>query len=343
MQIINNAQDMMLQKSSLGLMIFEADLKRNPKLGGIKDKYLQDTGYTLRFLTIALDMEEPLLFDNYMKWFGQLAYHMRFNIEGMKRHFEACRLIFKEVIEPKFLDRVMLTFDEGIYAFEKAYNDITPVQIEHDQFLNHLLKMDTDQAYQYVLQKIEEGMSIKDIYLNVFQPTLYKVGELWQQRIISVAKEHYITAAIQHIIGKLYPLMFVSRKESIYSMTAVCAGDELHEIGMRMIADFFELSGWDTHFLGSNLPINMITEHMKEHPTDVLAISATTSQHILEVKALIQSIKQDEKLKHIKVLVGGKVFNETPNLWKTIGADAYALEPEQAILLANLIVGESDE
>jgi len=270
-----------------------------------------------------------------------LAYYLHFNLKTMKSHFEAYHHVFNETLSPDFYQVLHHTFDLGIKEFERSFLATKPNQIEMDQFLDYLIQMDDDQAYQFVQLKIEEGYTLKEIYLDLLQPTLYKVGDLWQQRIITVAKEHYITAAIQHIIGKLYPLLFTNKGNASHSMTAVCAGDELHEIGMRMIADFFELSGWDSHFLGSNIPVQLIVEHLMEHPTDILAISATTSSFLIDVKNLIKTIKNHPTLNTIKIIVGGKVFNETPNLWKSLGADAYALNPEQAILFANILVGES--
>ena len=35
------------------------------------------------------------------------------------------------------------------------------------------------------------GISVKDIYLHVFQSSLYEIGRLWQENKITVAQEHY--------------------------------------------------------------------------------------------------------------------------------------------------------
>ncbi|HOI46367.1 MAG TPA: cobalamin-dependent protein [Bacilli bacterium] len=121
-------------------------------------------------------------------------------------------------------------------------------------------------------------------------------------------------------------------------MMGVCAGNELHEIGMRMVADFFELSGWDSIFLGSNIPTLFVIEQLKATPTDLIAISATNANHLYDVQVLINKIKTDDALKHIKIMVGGRAFNETPNLWKKMNADGFATDAEQAVMLGELLV-----
>ena len=50
-------------------------------------KYLQDTQHTLQYLSISLTIEEHLLFLNYMKWFGQVAYYLHFNLPSINRLF----------------------------------------------------------------------------------------------------------------------------------------------------------------------------------------------------------------------------------------------------------------
>lgn len=341
MYLCETPNDMMTHSQSIAISIYQYDVSNHPDLVYFKDKYIQDTVYTIRFLSIALDMEEPQIFTNYMIWFGQLSYYLNFDFKAMESHFEAFKHVFNDLLEPHFRQIFMDTYNTGITHYQHTFLSIKPSDITIDDFLNDLIDMNSRKAYDYVLKKIDEGMGLKEIYLKLLQPTLYQVGELWQHRIISVAKEHYITAAIQHIIGKLYPMLFHDKTHINHSMTAVCPGNELHEIGMRMVADFFELSGWDTQFLGSNIPIKLVVDHLVENPTQLLAISATTSSQLREVKHLIRSVKEHEKLAHLKIIVGGKVFNETPNLWKTIGADGYAYDPEQAIQLATLLVGET--
>lgn len=336
-----NATQIAEYKLLIASMIYEYDLSRFPRLSTMAQKYLQDTQHTLQYLSISLTIEEPLIFSNYMKWFGQVAYYLHFHFPSISHHFDACKHIFSKVFEEDLFIKASKVFDQGVEVFRKSYDSTKPRDVIQSEFLVHLINMESDLAYQYIAMKMEQGSSIHEVFLEIFQPTLYQVGELWQQRIITVAKEHYITAAIQHIIGKLYPMLFANKSSSTHSITAVCAGNELHEIGMRMIADFFELEGWDSHYLGSNLAAEFVVEQLLSHPTDVLAISATTSTHLVEVKQLITMVKNHEALKHTTIMVGGKVFNDTPNLWKLLGADLFASDPKQAIRLANLFEGEA--
>jgi MerR family transcriptional regulator, light-induced transcriptional regulator len=337
---LNQSQDILSNKEQIAQMIFDHEYAQIPTLHKIKQKYIEDTLYTLRFLGTSLELNEPMIFIQYMKWFGQLSFYLNFNHTSMKRYFESSKHIFSNITSLKLLDQMLYTYQEGVNAFDRSFTSTTEFTHEYDMFLKLLLEMNSEGAYQHIMLHINQGMTIKDVYLKILQPTLYQVGSLWQQKVITVAKEHYITAAIQNIIGRLYPILFQNRVSTHHTLTAVCAGNELHEIGMRMIADFFEMAGWDTIFLGSNIPVSVIIKQLIEYPNDVLAISSTNAIHLTDVKTLIQAIKSEPSLHQVKILVGGRAFNESPDVWKTIGADGYATDAEQAVLLATLLVGE---
>lgn len=336
MKQIDRVRSWLKDNDEIALEIFNNDLSKRSELSKIKEKYLSDTVYTLNFLAVAIELGEPVLFVNYMRWFGKLSYYLNFNLDSMKTHFNQSIDVFEKVFDASLLSKVLPVYELGIKTFEKTHLSEHPEQVPIEPFLEFLLNMDTNSAYEYVLNRLDEGMTVADLYLKLIQPTLYQVGDLWQEQKISVATEHYITAAIQHIIGKLYPRIFSEGNNGEHRLVAVCAGSELHEVGLRMIADFFELAGWQTHFLGSNIPVKFVIDFLKEHETDFLAVSATTSSNLVEVKALIRAVKEDPSLSHIQIMVGGKVFNETPELWKNVGADHYAKDPEQAVMLANI-------
>jgi methanogenic corrinoid protein MtbC1 len=61
-----------------------------------------------------------------------------------------------------------------------------------------------------------------------------------------VAQEHYCTAATQLIMSQLSPRLF-GRDRIGRRLVVTCVGDELYELGMHMVADFFEMEGWDAY------------------------------------------------------------------------------------------------
>lgn len=206
------------------------------------------------------------------------------------------------------------------------------------RYLQTLLDGKRHDASQLIMNAVQNGTEIRDIYLYVFQRSQREIGRLWQLNQVSVAQEHFCTAATQLIMSQLYPYIFNHDKNG-RTLIATCVGNELHEIGVRMVADFFEMAGWDTYYLGANTPTDSIINAIFDHQANMLAISATMTYHISTVTNLIKAVRA-EAIHPTKVLVGGYPFNASPQLWQHVGADGYALDALEAINIANNLINK---
>lgn len=197
-------------------------------------------------------------------------------------------------------------------------------------YLVSLINKDRHEAERIIMKSIDQGTSIRDIYLNVFQPVQWEIGRLWQTNEITVAMEHYCTAATQFIMSRLYEHIFSSNKIG-RNMVATTISGELHELGIRMVTDFFEMDGWDTYYLGANTPNDSIVQMLNETNADILAISATIYFNIPQVTELIEYVRNEIHPENLKIMVGGKAFNSYEDLWKDTKADGYATDADGAI------------
>lgn len=201
---------------------------------------------------------------------------------------------------------------------------------EADKYLKSLLQADRINASKVVHDLIERGSDVKDIYISIFQASQHEIGRLWQNNQINVAQEHYCTAATQVIMSQLYPYVFKTPKTG-HRMVAACVNGELHELGIRMVADFFEMEGWDTYYLGANTPVKSLLESLSQFQAEVLCISATINFNVNALYELISAVRQSADTSKIKVLAGGRPFNVAPDLWWKMGADGYAGDARDAI------------
>jgi methanogenic corrinoid protein MtbC1 len=105
-----------------------------------------------------------------------------------------------------------------------------------------------------------------------------------------------------------------------------------------MVADFFEMDGWDTYYIGANSPSKSVIQTVKDRKAAAVAISSTMSFHIPQVYSLIRSLRESPDTCNVKIIIGGYPFNIVPDLWKKIGADAYGGSGDDAVRLANQLV-----
>ncbi len=204
-------------------------------------------------------------------------------------------------------------------------------------FMDALLKVQRDEASRMILKAVEEGMDIKDIYIHVFESSQHEIGRLWQNNKITVAQEHFCTAATQMIMSQLYPYIFRTNKNG-HRLVAACAAGEMHEMGVRMVADIFEMQGWDTYYLGANTPNESIIQTIIDLKPDIIAISASIHYNIAAVKDLIKLIRKNKDISNTKIIVGGRPFLLSPELWGKIGADGCPPNAIEALSLADELI-----
>lgn len=310
----------------------------------IWEKCLQDTDYNLDFLSQTIATSSPQIFANYIGWLYSVLESRQVPVKDIEDNL----LITLEILCQKFpqSDHQTIITDYIQAGLTELRHTQMPIHSFIDEtapygplaqkYITTILNNERHQASQLILKTVHEGVPVKDIYLYIFQPVQHEIGRLWQLNKISVAQEHYATAVTQLVMSQLYPYIF-EVKRNAHKLIATCVGGELHEIGIRMVADFFEMAGWDTFYLGANTPTSSIIHMVQEREADVLAISSTLMIHIKHVEEIIQAVR-NSNVKDVKILVGGHPFNLAPDLWQILRADGYAPNADIAIEKANQLV-----
>ena len=205
------------------------------------------------------------------------------------------------------------------------------------EYLDLLLAGERRRASELILGSVSTGLSIRDIYLHVFAPVQRELGFLWQTDRLTVAREHFCTATTQMVMSQLYP-HFLSMESSRGKIVSLSVAGELHEIGIRMVSDLLEMEGWETYYVGSNTPSHNLCKILVEEEATILAVSATMTTHVAQVKELIEMVRANPLCQGVSILVGGYPFNVEPELWQSIGADGYAPDVEAIGEVAGALV-----
>jgi methanogenic corrinoid protein MtbC1 len=304
-------------------------------------KCLEDAHYHLSYLSQAIAADQPALFADYIAWAKVMLAGRNIQVKDLEANLLFLRRALDDVLPPEqavevhtYIDAALLLLPDAPTEVPTLIDGERPIDLLARQYLASLLRRERHIAAQLILDAVENGTGIRDIYMDVFQRCQYEVGQLWQMNKISVAHEHYCTAATQLVMSQLYPRIFSSERNG-HTMVATCIAGDLHEIGLRMVADFFEMDGWDTTYLGANVPARDLLAMLESQPTDLLAISATMTFHIGRVAELIAAVRSRDTLRDVRLIVGGYPFNVAPGLWPEIGADGHATDADSALAIAH--------
>ncbi|MFP3859742.1 MAG: B12-binding domain-containing protein [Bacteroidales bacterium] len=336
-------------KNSIAREIVEKQYSLNPKFwskfgeeGRIKSQ--KDAAHHISFLAEAILLEDSEVFTDYIEWLKLLFKEINLPKESITETLNITKEILENYFTPHERENIETYISAAINHVEKPVKQVpsyidtnAPLGELAKEFNETLIKGRKNQASNLILKAVEEGVSIQDIYLNVFQKSQLETGRLWLMNKISVAKEHYVSAATQMIMSQLYPYIFSTERKGL-TFIGACVGGELHEIGLRMVSDFFEMDGWDTYYLGANTPVTTIISAIQEYKADILGLSIAMPYHQSLVKKNIEEIRKEITESQTKILVGGNGINTRRNIWKMLGADNYAPDARSAINLANKMI-----
>jgi methanogenic corrinoid protein MtbC1 len=327
------------QHASFGELLREHGVERQ--------KLLEYTHYFLACLVNAIDDSRPELLKEYLRWVKALFESNGIPLEALKENMNILLQVLTTTLPQDTHGVVTYYLQTGLSEIEEVLvpqDSFIDARSAHGklarQYLDAVLSADRRTASRLILTSFRNGVGVKDIYLHVLQPVQREVGRLWHAREISVGQEHLASSVTQLVMSQLYPHVCAIEKRG-RTFVATCVGGEIHEIGIRMVSDFFEMEGWDTVLLGANVPSGDVVETVIQHNAEVLGISATMSSSVMEVKKLVAILRVSQAA-HTTVVVGGYAFNIAPSQWKRVGADYYADSAESALRIAETRADEGE-
>ncbi|MEO0235022.1 MAG: cobalamin-dependent protein [candidate division WOR-3 bacterium] len=286
-----------------------------------KIKSLEDIKYHLYFLSNSIKLESKKNFISYILWCDKLFTSINLSRKDLLVNLKAIKNTFKSFLNEESFKIVSEYIDDALFFLNERtiFSKINENE-ESEKYLSLILEGKKKDAEKYIEEKIKNGYSLEDIYINILQNAQHKIGYLWQTNKISVAQEHLATSITEFIMSNLYEYIFKSKKHGLKLLSS-CVSNELHQIGLRMITDILEYKGWDTTYLGANTPDKSIIDILIKRDIDLLAISVTMFFNIKSAEKLIEKIKNEKQLSKLKIIVGGYPFNNDQTLYKKIGAD----------------------
>ena len=140
----------------------------------------------------------------------------------------------------------------------------------HSINLLKLAMINFDQSlFNNTFYKLEEEMSFKSIFFDIFIPLLNHIGLLWQTDTITPAHEHFIVELIKKKIlvetEKAYKKNTPNLSQTPYAL--FLPDNEMHELGLIFTNLELTLQAKHVIYLGQSVPIEslefLLTKHKK--------------------------------------------------------------------------------
>jgi methanogenic corrinoid protein MtbC1 len=298
----------------------------------------------LHELAAAVAAEESAIFTRQVQWATALLAARGFATEHVRAGLESLRQVvgreLPETVGPlavECLDRAIQSFHERPADFSARLGPSTPDSRLAIEYLLTLFQGDGRRATRLILDALEDGHSVKDLFIHVLLPAQVEVGRMWHADEINVAEEHFVSATTKTLMAQL-----MSRAEFRPSngktMLAVGVAGNHVDIGLQAVADFFEMDGWRAIQLGADVPTYDIAQAVEYFEADLVGLSASQTTQFETVRQTINAIRSSERGGAVKMIVGGGAFAGSEHLAPQLGADGYAPDPAAAVELGRRLV-----
>ena len=173
-------------------------------------------------------------------------------------------------------------------------------------YLEALLAGDRHRCANLLQDQIEQGLLLKTVYIDLMQRAMYEVGTLWEKNLVSVATEH-LASAITEVLLTLVYTKIVRQSHRDRRAVIACVPNEYHQIGPRMVADFFEMNGWHSFSLGANTSTAGLIDFIRKRDPDVVGLSMSLLFNRPRFDDMIEAVSTE--FPQMEILIGGRAFH----------------------------------
>lgn len=299
-------------------------------------------------LAAALTAEEPRLFSSRVLW-SQKAFQAREMEDGdLRASLDSLGEILREELPEPAHGAIVGYLDPAIDSLGQdaegaGLRPSVGIDAESEtgrlalRYLQAVLEGHSRGAIDLLVAAAEQGHSVESLYLDVLLAAQIEIGELWHVGDVGVAEEHYVTTTTERAMAVLAQHAKRGPEVGKTVVAAAVAGNS-HGLAVRVLADFFEISGWRAVCLGADVPPSEVATAAVYYDAELVVLSAALA---VQLKTVAQSVEALRALdgREVKILAGGVAFAEAPDLWQRLGADGHASTADGAVELGARLVG----
>lgn len=236
-----------------------------------------------------------------------------------------------KVIEADIIPRLMVARerDSRPIAAEAPRFEVDAEDI--DDFAAMMVALDLRKAGIVVSRALDSGVAVETLLLDLLSPTARRLGEMWVEDELTFTDVTVGLCTLQNLLrsvtaGEAEPHTLVDGRV----LVAATPGEQ-HTFGVLMLETMFRRAGWDT--VGMPLAeARDICAAVGRRDFAIAGFSLAREEALDDLAELIDEVRAASRNTRLKVMVGGRVFNDDPALVRQVGADLTARDAREALI-----------
>jgi len=243
-------------------------------------------------------------------------------------------------IESEVIPRLMLAHRVDPDWAANAVEAKSEAQVGNvEDFARLVLQDEPDIAVAYIEARRADGVTLERIFLELMAPAARLLGEYWEQDVCDFAQVTVGLSLLQQMLRKYSPASTVDGDANVANRHALVmpAPGEQHTFGICMVEEFMRSGGWrvEHHPAQSS---DEIVSLVQDNWYSVVGLSLSSEYFYGRLGECISQIRRSSRNSLVGVMVGGPFFLEHPDLIKSVGADATAVNGPDAVIQARALV-----
>ncbi len=152
---------------------------------------------------------------------------------------------------------------------------------------------------------------IEQVCTELITPTLWEIGRLWEQGLITVSIEHFASAFFHGWLTNLLHAMPSGNANPL--VIACCAPGELHELAPLMLSLLLRRAGLRVAYLGQSIETAGLLQTVGQLSPALICVSVTLISFLEAVAELGQKVQELPPPRPVFIF-GGQVFEQHADL-----------------------------
>jgi methanogenic corrinoid protein MtbC1 len=182
------------------------------------------------------------------------------------------------------------------------------------QLVYAFTNLDTSGA-NHILNEAISARSVESVCINLLQPALTRVMDLWASRQMSTPEERFAT---NYVRAHLFSIFHRTPERTDGPLAFVGSGPrEQNETGALMLAAFWRRAGMRVVYLGPDVDGDALVEEARTRRPTLIAMWISTPQR---VRSLARLAKQIAQMEGARPMLGfyGPIFLRNPELRRKV-------------------------
>ena len=201
-----------------------------------------------------------------------------------------------------------------------------------ERFFNCLISGDRASARQVVDQAIEADCNAEKILCHLFWPTLEHFRKLHHHDQLSNLSYNYATRLLRHLVDQMQLRLRQAQRRGL-RVLVISGAEQTEELAAQMAADLLEGDGYTVFYAGGGIANDEIIEQIGQIDSDKLVIFGAVPSTVPYTRQLIDHLHEIGVCPKLQIILGGGVFNRAEGLAEEIGADLWARDPAELVMV----------